>query len=162
MDFLYDTNVWYAVSFAMFAVIIWKYGKPAFLNYIDGRIASIREEIETAESLRTEAHELLAQYQRKHRDAVQEAEDIIQNAKDHAKEIKAQAKADIEETIARREKQLEERIARMEASAVEEIKTHTANLAIEATAEIIADKLDKKANQALVDLSIKEIGQKLH
>ena len=32
----------------------------------------------------------------------------------------------------------------------------------EATAEIIADKLDKKANQALVDQSIKAIGQKLH
>ena len=162
MDFLLDTNVWYLVSFLMFAGIIWKYGKPALLNYIDNRIAAIREEIETAESLRTEAHELLAQYKRKHRDAVQEADEIIKNAKKSAKEIKAKATAELEETIARREKQLEERIARMETAAVEEIKTHTANLAIEATAEIISDKLDKKANQALVGQSIEAIGQKLH
>ncbi len=162
MDFLESTHFWYFVSFAMFAGIVWKYGKPALLTFIDNRIEAIREEIETAESLRTEAHELLAQYQRKHRDAVLEAETIIKNAKKHAKEIKAKAEADIEEVITRREKQLEERIARMESSAVEEIKTHTANLAIEATAEIIADKLDKKANQALVDQSIQTIGQKLH
>lgn len=162
MDFLLDTHIWYVFSFAVFASIIWKYGKPAMISYIDNRIVAIREEIETAESLRTEAHELLAQYQRKHRDAVQEADAIIKNATGHAKEIQAKAEADIEEVIARREKQLEERITRMESAAIEEIKTHTANLAIEATAEIIADKLDKKANQALVDQSIQAIGQKLH
>lgn len=154
--------IWYVVSFSMFAAIVWKYGKPALLSYIDNRIEAIREEINTAESLRTEAHELLAQYQRKHRDAVQEAEGIITTAKKHAEEIKVQAEADIEQTIARREKQLQERISRMEANAIDEIKKHTANLAIEATAEIIADKLDKKANQALVDQSIQAIGQKLH
>ena len=107
MDFLYDTNFWYLVSFLFFFTIIWKYGKPALLNYIDKRIASIREEIETAESLRTEAHELLAQYQRKHRDAVQEAEEIIKTAKKSAKEIKAKAEAEIEETLTRRGAQLE-------------------------------------------------------
>lgn len=161
MDFLLDTNVWYAVSFAMFALVIIKYGWPALINYIDNRIVEIREDIEKAESLRTEAHELLAQYQRKHRDAVQEADEIIKNAEKHAAEIKAQAEADIEEVIVRREKQLEERIARMQTNAIEEIQAHTANLAIEATAEIIASKLDKKANQNLVDASIKTISKKL-
>ncbi len=162
MDFLHDTNFWYLISFGIFAGILWKFGKPALLGFIDARIQSIREEIEEAESLRTEAHELLAQYQRKHRDAVQEANDIIERAKANAAEIKASAEADIEETISRRERQLEERIARMEEAAIDEIKAHTANLAIEATAEIIANKLDKKANQVLVDQSIKAIGQKLH
>jgi F-type H+-transporting ATPase subunit b len=162
MDFLLSTDTWYAVSFAFFAFIIWKFGWPALLKFIDSRIAAIAEEIEKAENLRTEAHELLAQYQRKHRDAVKEADEIIKNAEKHAKEIKARAEEEIEETIARREKQLEERVARMESAAVEEIKNHTANLAIEATAEIIADNLDKKANQALVDQSISTIGQKLH
>jgi len=162
MDFLLDTNVWYAVSFAMFAAVVWKFGKPAFLGLVDQRIESIREEIKTAEGLRTEAHELLAQYQRKHRDAVQEADDIIKNAKKHAKEIKAQAASEIEEVITRREGQLQDRIERMHANAIHDIQTHTANLAVEATAGIIADKLDKKANQALVDASIKAVGQKLH
>ncbi|NCT41628.1 MAG: F0F1 ATP synthase subunit B [Alphaproteobacteria bacterium] len=161
MDLLVDTYFWYTVSFAMFAIVIWKYGFPVMFNYLDTRIESIREEIAKAESLRTEAHELLAQYQRKHRDAVNEADEIIKNAKEHAKEIKAHAEAEIDEVMARREKQLEERVARMEANAIEEIKTHTANLAIEATAAIIADKLDKKANQNLVDTSIGTVAQKL-
>ena len=162
MDFLIDTNFWYGVSFAMFVAVIWKYGWPVLIGFLDKRIEEIRDEIDTAESLRTEAHELLAQYQRKHRDAVEEAEQIIKNAQVHADEIKAQAEEDIEEILARREKQLEERIARMQAKAIEEIQEHTANLAIEATAGIIADKLDKKANQSLVDESINTIGKKLH
>ena len=162
MDILTDTYFWNGVSFAIFAFIVWKYGVPVLLRYLDTRIEAIRNEIEKAENLRTEAHELLAQYQRKHSDAVQEAEEIINNAKKSAEEIKARADAEMEETLARRERQLEERIARMESVAIEEIKAHTADLAIQATAEIIADKLDKKANQALVDQSIDKIGQKLH
>jgi len=161
MDFLLSSDVWYTVSFIIFALVIIKFGKPAFLKYVDGRIEKIREEIETAEGLRTEAHELLAQYERKHRDAVKEADEIIQKAEKHAAEIKAQAEAELEETIARREAQLEERIARLETNAVQDIKNHTANLAIEATAEIIAETLDKKANQNLVDQSIKSIATKL-
>ena len=160
MAFLEDTNLWYFVSFAMFAFVIGKYGWPFLIQYIDNRIEAIRQEIAKAESLHTEAQELLAQYQRKHRDAVQEADAIIKNAEKHAEEIKAAAEAEIEETIARRETQLQERVARMEASAIDEIRAHTANLAIDATAEIIAEKLDKKANQNLVEHSIKAIGQK--
>lgn len=162
MDFLLDSNIWYVVSFAMFAAVIWKFGKPAIVSYIDGRIEAIREEINTAENLRTEAHELLAQYQRKHRDAVQEADSIIKTAQQHADEIRIKADADIKETIERREKQLQERLKRMELSAIDDIKAYTANLAIEATAEIIADKLDKKTGEALVEQSIKELGQKPH
>ncbi|MGH1398320.1 MAG: hypothetical protein ACRBCT_03810 [Alphaproteobacteria bacterium] len=162
MDFLYDTNTWYAVSFAMFFAIVWKYGRPALLGYLDNRIESIRIEIEKAENLKTEAQELLAQYQRKHRDAVQEADAIIKNAKKHAAEIQTQAETELDEVIARREKQLQERLIRMEQSAVEEIKAHTANLAIEATAEIIAEKLDKKTNEALVESAIGNISNAVH
>jgi len=162
MEAFNNTDVWYAVSFLMFIGIIWKFGIPALNKFLDNRIEAIRDEIQRAENLKTEAQELLAQYQRKHRDAVQEADAIIKNAKKNADELKKQAEAELDETIARREKQLQERLARLEQDAIEEIKTHTAALAIEATREIITDKLDKKTNEALVEGAIENISSTIH
>ncbi len=162
MEFLHDPHFWYNVSFAMFAVVAWKFGKNAVLELLDGRIEDIRKDIESAEGLRVEAQELLAQYQRKHRDAVKDAQAIVTTAEKQAAEIIKKADQDLQETALRREKQLQERLARMEHAAIEEIRQYAADLALNATAEIIAVQLDKKTNDKLVDNSIKGIGSNLH
>ena len=162
MDFLLDTNIWYAVSFLAFAALVWKYGWPVLIAALDKRILEIREELKTAENMRIEAQEMLAQYQRKHKDAVNEAEQILETAKKQAKELQKKAESDLDETITRREKQLQERLERMKNSAKEEIREYAANLAIAATQEIISDKLDKKANEKLVDQAIGSVGKNIH
>ena len=162
MDFLLSSHIWYAFSFFVFAFILYKFGKPVIIGYLDAQIEKVREELQTAENLRVEAQELLAQYQRKHRDAVEEAQGIIKNAEVHAAEIRRKAEEDLDVSMARREKQLRERLARMEESAIQEIQNYAANLAIQATAEIIAEKLDKKTNETLVEQSIQDIGGKIH
>ena len=157
MELLGDSTIWLLISFIVFAVIVWRAGRQAFINMLDKRIADIKQEIETAETLRVEAQELLAQYQRKHRDALKEAEGIIANAESHAEEIRKQAEADLKEIMARREKQLKERLERMEKTAAASIQRYAADLAIEATREIIAKQLDKKSNENLVDKAIKDV-----
>lgn len=162
MDIFLSTYTWYIISFTAFAAIVYKYGKPAILNYLDQRIAEIREEIETAENLRVEAQEMLAQYQRKHKDAVKDAEQILVQAKAQAKDIQKKAEADLDETIARREKQLDDRLERMKQNAKDEILEYASSLAIAATREIITEKLDKKSNEKLVDDAIKSVGKNIH
>lgn len=162
MGLLSDSTIWLLLSFIIFSVILWRKGKDAFLALLDKRIEQIRQDIQTAENLRVESQELLAQYQRKHRDAVKEAEKIIANAEKRAEELRKQSEADLKETMDRRERQLKERLARMEQSAIADIQKYAADLAIEATAEIIADALDKKANEKLVDQAIKDIGKNIH
>lgn len=162
MDFLLDTNIWYIVSFLAFAGVLLKYGMPALIGALDARIEAVREELKTAENLRVEAQEMLAQYQRKHKDAVKDAEEIIAVAKKQAKDIQKKAEKDLDKTIARREKQLEERLERLKQNAKDEILEHASNLAIAATTEIIADKLDKKANEKLVNEAIKGVSRNIH
>ena len=157
-----DATFWLLISFVIFCVICWKMGKDAVLNILDSRIDAIRQEIETAESLRVEAQELLAQYQRKQRDAEKEATGIIETAEAHAKEIKKKAEADLKETMERREAQLKSRLERMEHSAIAEIQKYAADLAIKATTEIIAEHLDKKSNEKLVSDAIKDVGKHIH
>ena len=162
MEILHDSSLWLLLSFLIFAGLIYKFGKNALLSMLDTRIESIREEIKTAENLRVEAQEMLAQYQRKQKDAAKDAEKIIANAKQQADDIQKQADKDLKETIARREKQLKERVERMKQNAKDEILEYASNLAIAATQEIIADNLDKKANDKLVDDAIKNVSKNIH
>ncbi len=161
MEIFQDTGTWVLFSFLIFAFVMWKYGKDGILAALDKRIEAVRKEIETAETLRVEAQELLAQYQRKQRDTAKEADEIVANAKVHAAEIKKQADKDLKEIAARRELQLTERLARMEQNAVQEIQTYAAELAVKATSELIAKQMDKKTNENLVDQSIKDVSKQL-
>ena len=129
---------------------------------LDERIEGIREEIKTAENLRVEAQEMLAQYQRKHKDAVKDSTQIIKTAEKQAEQIRKQAEADLDEAVARREKQLKERLERLQQNAKDDIREYAASLAIAATSEIIAGKLDKKTNEKLVDQAIAGIDKNIH
>lgn len=162
MELLLDTHVWYALSFIIFAAIVWQFGKPAFLGMLDKRILEIKKEIETAENLRVEAQEMLAQYQRRQRDAAGEADKIITNAKKSAKQFQKKAEADLAESMKRRENQLTERLVRMEQNAMQEIQAYAAEIAMRAATDIIIDKLDKKTNEKLVEQSIENIEKHIH
>lgn len=161
-ELLQDTNVWVLLSFLIFAFVMYKFGVGKFLGLLDSRIEEIKTEIDTAENLRVEAQELLAQYQRKQRDAETEAAQIVANAKEHAKKISDQAKAELEESMNRRETQLKDRLARMEAQAMQDIKAHAARLAVEATKEIIATHLekDKSLRDRLISDSVADINKR--
>jgi F-type H+-transporting ATPase subunit b len=158
----HDTSVWVAISFAVFAFFAYKLGRKSVLGSLDGKIEAIRTEIQTAESLRIEAQELLAQYQRKQRDAEKEADLIITQAKASAKRIQEAAEIELVETMNRREVQLQQRLKRIEDNAVSEIQAHAAELAVAATTEIINRTLDEKTAQALADTSAQSISKHLN
>jgi F-type H+-transporting ATPase subunit b len=160
--FMNDPYTWLILSFCIFAFVVYKGGKSALLNMLDTRIADIKTEIATAESLRVEAQELLAQYQRKHRDAVKDADTIIANAQKQAEEIRKNTEEDLSQNMARKEKQLRDRLARAETAAIEEIQAYAADLAVRATSEIIASKMDGKTSEKLIDTSISNMNKNIH
>ena len=158
----HDANPWVLFSFIIFMVILMKAGKAAVVDMVDGRIEKIKRELEEAENLHTEAQELLAQYQRKHANAVKESEEIIENAEMYATKIRKQAKKELKENLARRETQLEERIERMKENAIAEIQRYAADIAIDATREIITENFDKKLDKAFISDSIKDLDKHVH
>jgi F-type H+-transporting ATPase subunit b len=162
MEILNDTHVWFAISFGIFLLVAFIYGRKAMLGKLDSRIAEIRNEIQTADALNNEAKQLLVQYQIRHEEAVRDAAKIKSEAEKDAEKIRAKAESDFADSMERREKQLEERLSRMKQSAIAEIQQYAADLAAAATAEIIAKKLDKKLNEKLVDRAIDNIDENLH
>lgn len=83
----HDPTFWTAVAVVLFVALIAKpVGKMAS-KALDERADKIKAELDEAEKLRNEAQDLLAQYQRKQRDAASEAESIIQHAKEEAERM---------------------------------------------------------------------------
>lgn len=160
--FSYNEKLWMIVSFLIFAFFAFKGIRHFLENTVDERIAKIKDELNEAENLHVEAQELLAQYQRKHANAMKEAEDIVENAEMYAAKIRKQAKKELRENLDRREAQLQERISRMKENAMVEIQRYAAEISIDATREIILKEFDKKADKALVDESISSLDKRLH
>lgn len=158
----HDTGIWVALSFILFAALAYKMGRKSVVGALDAKINEVKKEIETAERLRVEAQELLAQYQRKQRDAEKEAKDILKNAKKQAKELTKTAETDLSELMDRREVQLGERLRRLEENAIAEIQSHAADLAVAATTEMIVQTLDEKTNAKLNEETINSLSKHLN
>jgi len=89
--FLQTPEFWVAVAFVIFCAVIVYTGAPKkVIEALDQRSKRIKSELDEARRLREEAAQLLAEYQRKQREAENEAAGIITSAK-----AEAQALADV-------------------------------------------------------------------
>lgn len=159
---LEDPTFWVAVAFVLFVALAATPVKRALIGALDNRSQRIRAEIEEAQALREEAQKLLAEYKRKQRDALGEAEQIIEHAKVEAGRAREQAEQDLAAALQRREAAAMEKIAQAEAQAIEEVRGRAVDLALTATARLIADNLDKKKSDAMLDQAIRDLSGKLH
>jgi len=161
MDFANPEN-WVAIAFVIFVAAtarpIWR----ALSGALDSRGARIKTELDEAQRLREEAQHMLAEYQRKQRQAVEEAKDIATQAQEDAERLRAAAQADLEAALERRERQALDRISQAEADAVDEVRRMAVDLAVGATRKLLAAKIDESKATALVDDAIRELDEKLH
>ena len=155
-------EIWLVLALLALIVIAIRPAKRAILGALDGRAGRIREELEEAQRLREEAQAALANFQRRQRDAMGEAEEIIAHARAEAERLREHAAADLEATLERREALAMERIAQAEAAATSEVRAIAVDVAIAAARDAIAANLDSKKADALVDQAIKDLPSKLH
>ena len=163
MDFLSTPEFWVAVSFVGFVLLIMYFKVPAQMGaMLDDRADKIRNELDEARRLREEAQAMLAEFERKQRDAQKEAESIITLAKQEAEALAKETREKLKDSLERRGKIAEEKIARAEEQAVSEVRTVAVNVAIAAAEQIIESKMTPAASKKLVDQSIKDLKTKLN
>jgi len=163
MELLHDPEFWVAVAFVVVVVGIGGFKlRPQVAKALDDRASRIKTELDEAKALRDEAEQKLAEYQRKQRDALKEAEAIGAHAKAEAGRIGKQAASDLEAAIERRTRQAEEKIAQEQAKALAEVRSVAVDVAIAAARQIIAEQLDAQSGGALIDQAISALPQQLH
>jgi F-type H+-transporting ATPase subunit b len=156
-------ELWVLVSFVLFVALLVYYKIPNNVaKALDNRAGKIHAELEEARRLREEAQTILADYQRKQRDAEKEAEDIIAMARREARFYAEESHKALGESLQRRVKLAEEKIARAEEQAVQDIRSRSVDAAVAATEMLIARELKGKSAEDLVDKSIRDVAAKLN
>jgi len=161
-SFFQHASTWVAISFIFFIVALFKPVKKMLLTKLDGRSETVRDELEEAQRLREDAQHTLAEYQRKQRDALKEAENIITEAQNEALRIKEAADLRTEELLKRREQQALDMIASAEAQALADVRSLASDIAIQATQQILKEAADTNDGISIIDKAIQDLPSKLN
>ncbi|RTL72682.1 MAG: F0F1 ATP synthase subunit B [Hyphomicrobiales bacterium] len=158
-----SAEFWVGVSFVIFIGILLYYKVPAMLTkLLDERAAGIRRELDEARRLREEAQALLSDYEKKHRNAAEEAQSIVENARREAETIAAEMRTNLKETLARRTRLAEEKIARAEAQAVNDVRAAAVERAIAAAERLLRERAAGAGGAALIDQGIRDLKTQLN
>ncbi len=159
---LQNEVLWIGVSFVICLVLFAKLLMPKIGKGLDGRADKIRDQLEQASRLRSEAQELLATYQRQQEEKLKEAEEIVASAKRDAAAMREQAAQDLKIMLDRRTQQAQEKIARAEAEAVSHIRTKIIDLATESARTTLAGQTDGAADELAISRAISAISAQIH
>lgn len=159
----HDPLFWVMISFVSFIALLVYYGVPGIIGRaLDARADAIRKELDEARRLREEAQALLADYQRRSREAEDEAKSIIEQAKHEAEILAAETRKSLQETLERRTKAAEEKIARAEAQAISDVRDTAVETALAASQKILSSKVAGATGNTLIDDSIRSLKSKLN
>jgi F-type H+-transporting ATPase subunit b len=160
---LQSAEFWVGISFVAFILILLYYRVPRLIaKALDERADAIRKELDEARRLREEAAKLLADYQKKHRNAGEEVEGIVAQARREAEAFADETRQALADTLERRTRQAEDRIARAEAQAVDEVRAAAVELAVAAAEKILREKAAGAAGAALIDEGIRGLKGRLN
>jgi F-type H+-transporting ATPase subunit b len=163
MDMIKEPEFWVAVAFVLFVgVLIYVGVHKKLIEALDHRSGRIQAELDEARRLRDEAGKLLAEYQRKQREAEREAEAIIADARAEAGRVAAEARVKMEEFVARRTKLAETKITQAEAQALADVRAAAADAAVTAAEKILRDTAKGKVADDLITQGIAAVQAKLN
>jgi len=163
LEAMQETENWVALAFILFlALLVYLGVHRKITDSLDGRQARIKGELDEARRLKEEAQALLAEFQRKGREAEKEAEAIIAGAKVEAERIAAEAKTRMEDFVSRRTKMAETKITQAEAQAVADVRSAAADAAVAAAEKILSVAAKGEVAVNLMRQGIEDVRKKLN
>jgi F-type H+-transporting ATPase subunit b len=129
---------------------------------LDERSGKIAGELNAAKQLREDAQALLAEYQKKRKEAEAEAADIVAAAKREAEALAEDAKQKTADYIVRRTALSEQKIKHAETEAVNAVRAAAVDLAIAAAEKLIAGKIDQKASNSLFSDAVSQVKARMN
>ena len=156
--YLENPTIWALIGLIVFLAGVFAVGGfKAVTDGLDKRAEDIRAELEEAKALREAAQKRLAETERKHREAEEEAAAIVAQAKADASAILTRSQAELKERLARREQQASERIERAGAEAERDVRAAAADAAIRAARDVAAEQAKKDGGADLFEKAMVDI-----
>jgi F-type H+-transporting ATPase subunit b len=159
----FNTSTVTLLAFIIFVWVLVHLKVPGkLMAMLDQRAETIRQELNEAKALREEAQTILASYERKQREVKEQAERIIEHAREEATIAAEKAKEDLQKALARRMAAAEEQIASAQAQALKEVRDQAVQVAVAAASDVLAKKLTDAQNEELVSEAIEAVQTRLH
>ena len=149
-----DPQIWVAISFILFFLFFGKLIWKKFSLFLDNKILDIKNEIDEAKKLHSDAKELLATETKKMQDLDLIIKEIIDNSKNKSYEILRENTKKIEEQIALLEKEATEKIKVIENQAMIEIKLDIISKATLIAENVLKSKLSENDQHTIMQASI--------
>jgi F-type H+-transporting ATPase subunit b len=163
MEFHFDATFFAFVGLVLFLALVVYLKVPGMMaRSLDDRADQIRNELAEAKRLREEAQHLLAEYQRKRKEAEAEAAHIVAAAEREAQMLTAEAKKKTEEFVANRTALSEAKIKQAEVDAMKAVRSAAVDLAIAAAGSVIAKKADGGVQSQLFQNAVGEVKSRLN
>ena len=160
---LHNTDFVVLLAFlVVIGLLLWFRVPATIAGLLDRRAEKIRQDLAEARALREEAQTLLASFDRKRQEMVEQSERIVIQAREEAERAAAKAREDASRAVQRRIQGAEEQIAAAEAKAIREVKDRAVAVAIAAARDVLSQQLTPADRDRLVEQSIQTVGAKLH
>lgn len=160
--FFENPKVWVAIAFLIFVALVYKIAKKTILSALDGRAAQVRKQLDDATRLKAEAEQMLADAQRRHKEAVAEAQSIVDQAKDAAVRLAARLDDESAKAITRREESALEKIKQAEHAALAEVRAQAVDVAIAATRRLLTDAANTGLGPQLLEQAVADLPNRLN
>lgn len=155
---LSDPQFWVAIAFAVFLIAIFNPIRKILGSSLDTKIKEIKNNIEEAESLKSETQVTLSEIKKRQNDVQLEIKTIHSNAKEKIAILESQAKEKLNEQISKRELLATTKIEQMIKDTNTSIQQHITQTSIEAAVTLLEKKLNQNEKQNLINQSLKDLG----
>jgi F-type H+-transporting ATPase subunit b len=149
--------IWGAIGFVIVFFFLGKYGWPQMKAAMNARTEKIRGDIASAESQRSEAEGLLAEYRAQLNDAKAEGGRIIEEARQAADALKRDAEARLQAELAEARARAMDDIESAKAHAMTDLRGEVTQLAIGAAEVVVQRNLDAATQTQLVEDYINQV-----
>lgn len=147
------------IAFSIVFLFIWLKARPAISRTLEARQQAITGQLTAAEATKVEAESLLADYRQQIARAKDDANRIVDEARQaadaHRQDVIARAEADAAEIVRKARDEASEEKARAAAA----IRAEVAALSLTVAEKAVAGAMDAKAQKSLVDKYIAELSE---
>jgi F-type H+-transporting ATPase subunit b len=150
--------IWGTVAFLLLLFLMYRTVFPSINQAYKQRRENIEGKLEQAEKEREEAEQLLEQYRRRLRDAEDETQRILEEARSNAERVRRDLLAKAETDAGRELDRARQAIRAERDQAIRQLRNEVGTLAVELATRVVGDSLDRDRQLRLVDEYIDELG----
>jgi F-type H+-transporting ATPase subunit b len=150
--------IWGTIAFLILLFLMYRTVFPSINKAFADRRANIEGKLEQAERERQEAEQLLEQYRQRLRDAEDETQRILEEARGNAERVRRDLLAKAEADAGRELDRARQAIRAERDQAIRQLRNEVGTLAVELATRVVGDSLDRDRQLRLVDQYIDDLG----